>query len=404
MSIPGSSKSMPPVLENLVLNASGRYDDYSSGQSNFSPKVGVWYKPIDMVTLKGTYSEGFRIPSFAEANALPTTGYVSNNVSLFNDAFLAQYGCSVATYNSCDGYIHGSYGQTTLASPNLQPEKSRSWVFERDRQSARRADADDDLLQHHQIGRDHNAQQLAGPAGLLHWPTDPGRLHRDPRMHPILRTRTPPPTVAFVQSQLINANTIKTSGFDFGATYDTDLDFLTDLMGLVHLTSSANATFIQSLDTEFPDGHVEHYAGTLGNFNLTAGSGTPSWRAIWQNTFTSGIFDVTGTVNFFSGYNLSAEDQGTGYRDCGFEGGTAAANGGTYYGNQACRVGDAITFDMNLQARVTDQATVYFTVLNVFDDLPPVDNITYGAINYNPVQAGDMILGRYLKVGVKVAY
>jgi len=40
-------------------------------------------------------------------------------------------------------------------------------------------------------------------------------------------------------------------------------------------------------------------------------------------------------------------------------------------------------------------------VLNVFDKLPPVDVVTYGAINYNPVQGGLGILGRYFKAGVK---
>ena len=40
-------------------------------------------------------------------------------------------------------------------------------------------------------------------------------------------------------------------------------------------------------------------------------------------------------------------------------------------------------------------------MLNVFDKLPPVDVVTYGAINYNPVQGGLGILGRYFKAGVK---
>ncbi|MFX6006844.1 TonB-dependent receptor, partial [Acinetobacter baumannii] len=83
-----------PVFEFLELNASGRYDHYSTGQSNFSPKVGAKIKPFEMLTLRGNWSRGFRIPSFGEANALPTTGYVTNSAGLFNDAYLAQYGCS----------------------------------------------------------------------------------------------------------------------------------------------------------------------------------------------------------------------------------------------------------------------------------------------------------------------
>lgn len=68
-----------PVLETLDLIASGGYDDYSSGQTNFSPKVGFKFSPIDSLALRGTWSQGFRIPSFNEAFGLPTTGYVTSS-------------------------------------------------------------------------------------------------------------------------------------------------------------------------------------------------------------------------------------------------------------------------------------------------------------------------------------
>src|SRR3546814_7574882 len=75
-----------PIFDQLEVNASGRYDRYSGGLDNFSPKIGVKVKPIKEVLLRGTYSRGFRVPSFGEANAtFPTTGFVTNNQSLFND-------------------------------------------------------------------------------------------------------------------------------------------------------------------------------------------------------------------------------------------------------------------------------------------------------------------------------
>src|SRR3546814_136419 len=64
-----------PIFDQLEVNASGRYDRYSGGLDNFSPKIGVKVKPIKEVLLRGTYSRGFRVPSFGEANAtFPTTG------------------------------------------------------------------------------------------------------------------------------------------------------------------------------------------------------------------------------------------------------------------------------------------------------------------------------------------
>jgi iron complex outermembrane recepter protein len=36
--------------------------------------------------------------------------------------------------------------------------------------------------------------------------------------------------------------------------------------------------------------------------------------------------------------------------------------------------------------------------------LPPVDQVTYGAHLYNPVQGGNGILGRYFKAGVRAKF
>src|SRR3546814_10623187 len=69
-----------PIVEQFEVNVSGRYDDYSTGQSNFSPKVGFKFTPIPQVALRGTFSKGFRIPSFNESFGLPTTGYVTRTV------------------------------------------------------------------------------------------------------------------------------------------------------------------------------------------------------------------------------------------------------------------------------------------------------------------------------------
>jgi iron complex outermembrane receptor protein len=392
-----------PILDELIVNVSGRYDYYcGSGVdctkpggsfSNFSPKIGIWSKPLDWVTLKGTYSQGFRVPSFAEANAFPTTGYVANSASYFNDTYLAQYNCTVATYSTCPSYIRSSYGQTTLASPNLKPEKSRSWTMDLTLQPLDEVTITTtyyNIKKTAAITTPSNAPALVAyyagqpiPAGYVVIPDAPS-----------LATPNAKPRVAFVQAHFINANAIRTSGFDFSVTYDSDLKFVEDVLGPVHLTSSAQATFIQNLDTKFPDGTIERYDGTLGNNNLTAGTGTPKWRGTWQNTVTAGIYDVTGTLNWTSGYNLSAMDQGNAYRDCGLDD-----------GSRPCRTADYLTFDLNAQAHVRPDTTVYFTMLNVFDTLPPVDTIaTYGSTGYNVVVGGDGILGRYLKMGVKFDY
>ena len=377
-----------PVLDPLLINVSGRYDHYSSGQSYFSPKVGAKFTPIRQIALRGTYSKGFRIPSFAEANALPTTGYVTNNATLFNDNYLAQYGCTTATFSTCPTYIRlGSYGLTTLASPDLQPEKSRSFtggiLFEPIRNVSFTVDyfniKKTGAITTLSAGAALNAYYSGGtvPAGFNVIADAPDSAFPNAK-----------PRVAFVQSQLVNSNTLKSEGIDFGANVRHDF-------GAVRWTSNLDATLQLELSTTFPDGSKETYVDTLGNFNLTAGSGTFRWHGNWQNTFDVAPFSVTGTVNYTSGYDLSAEDQGTGYRDCGL------APSPAYTG---CRVKSYITFDLNVTTKVTDQFSFYVNALNLFDRLPDVDPVTYGAYLYNPVQAGEGIYGRYFRAGAKFSF
>lgn len=376
-----------PIFDQLELNASGRYDHYSSGQSAFSPKVGVKVKPIRQLVLRGTYSRGYRIPSFGEANALPTTGYVSQTVTNIPKSFRALYGAACAVdataTTACPSYLTSySIGLTTLASPNLKPEKSRSFtagiLFEPMRNVSFTVDYYN-IKKTGAITAPSSAPAIAAyyagtaiPAGYT--------VIADA---PDVNNPTLKPRIAFVQSSLINANTIKSEGIDFGANAKFNV-------GPVTWTSNLDASLILELSTTFPDGTKETYVDTLGNFNLTAGSGTFRWKGNWQNTFEIGHYALTGTVNYTSGYDLSAEDQGTGYRDCGLAPG--------YTG---CRVKSYVTFDLNGSVKVNDQFTLYANVINLFDRAPDIDPVTYGAYLYNPVQAGYNIYGRQFRAGAK---
>jgi len=386
-----------PVIDMLELNASGRYDKYSSGQSAFSPKLGAKFEPFDALALRATWSKGFRIPAFGEANALPTTGYVTTSSANFTDSFLAQYGCSVATYDSCPAYIRvNSYGQTTLASPNLKPEKSRSITLGAIINPIRNFTLTVDYYDIKKTGAitqpsnspalaayySCTAAQIAGntcpiPAGYNVIPGAADTSGLFPGASPV---------IGFIEAQLVNANTIRSRGLDFAALARFDV-------GPVRWTSSIEASRILELSTKFPNGTTERYEGTLGNYNLTAGSGTPKWHGSWQNTLDWDKFSLTGTANYFGGYNLSAEDQGGERGDCGL---------GVDY--VSCDVGAYITLDLVAQFRATEQFTFYVNVLNALDHLPDIDPATYGAYLYNPVQGGVGILGRQYRAGVKVNF
>jgi len=375
-----------PVLEQVVVNASGRYDKYSSGQDAFSPKIGAKFTPFRQLAIRGTYSRGFRIPSFGEANSLPTSGFVTATASTYPDSFLAQYGCSQASFTSCPAYIrNSSYGQTTLATPDLDPEKSRSFtagvIFEPIRQLTFTADyfnikktnaiaaADNQAA----IDAYNNGQAIPDGFSVTPDAVDPSFPNARPR-------------IGFVGASYVNANTIRSQGIDFSATGNFDFG------GGISFVSAAQASLILELSTQFADGTKQEYQGTLGNFDLTAGSGTPRWRGSWQNTLNIQDFSFTATAQYFDGYNLSAEDQGGERGDCGLINPRYVP----------CDVKSYITLDLTSSFKINDRATFYVNVLNVLNDLPPIDPVTYGANNYNPVQGGVGIYGRSFRAGFKV--
>lgn len=65
-----------PGLDRLELNLSARADDYSDYGRNISPKIGVFWSPVQDVGLRASYSESFAPPSLGRVGALDRTATV----------------------------------------------------------------------------------------------------------------------------------------------------------------------------------------------------------------------------------------------------------------------------------------------------------------------------------------
>ncbi len=380
-----------PIVDQLELNAAGRYDHYSTGQDNFAPKFGAKFKPFRQLMIRSTYSRGFRVPSFAEMGALPTTGYVTQSLGTMPDSYLNQHLNADGSYNN---YVTTySIGQTTVGNPELKAEKSRNITlgavftptnnlsFSVDYYNIRKTGAITSVDFSGAIAN-YYATGETSYDGVTVITDEVDQNHPDAQRR-----------IAFVQGSFINANTIKTSGLDFNATGKFRLN------DNITFSSSIDATYIIKLNTEYPGGRVEHYVDTLGNFNLTAGSGTQQWRGSWQNTLDFGRGSISATAYYTGGYDYSAEDQGSVAGDCSLV--PTNYNGDAY---QGCRVKSFISVDMTGTIKVNDQFELYANVMNVFNNKPPIDAATYGAYLYNPIVGESAILGRSFRVGAKASF
>jgi iron complex outermembrane recepter protein len=376
-----------PLLETLDVNVSGRFDQYSSGQSAFSPKFGVRFRPLEFLMLRGTYSEGFRIPSFAESFAVPTTGFIAPNAP---EAWcLANHGATNAPY--CTGY---ALGLTQVSSPDLEPEESTNinlgfvvelfdhWTFSADWYQIEIENTIGGADPTPAIDAYYNGDPI--PPGFAVTPGIP-----DPAFP------AAPPTLGFVRYSFQNLGTRHADGWDFQVTGNYEL-------GAVQWTTVVEATFLNSLTQSLGPGQPEQeYAGTIGPYIITAASGTPQWRANWQNTFTMGPATFGVTMYYTDGYKSSAEDVGGDSDDCNTPPVTHYYDGATPL---TCEVDPSFFVDLHGGYDITEELQLYLDVGNVFDEAPALDTTTYGAFNYNPAWGTPGILGRYFTIGARARF
>jgi iron complex outermembrane receptor protein len=386
-----------PILDSVELSAQGRYDKYSSGQKHFSPKFGAKFTPIKEIAIRGTWSKGFRIPSFNEAFGLPTTGYITQNV---NCAAAAAF-CAAHANNS---YVTAPYsvGLTTVGNPGLSPEKSTAFtaglVFEPIRNVSFTVD-----FWHIKVNN-----LISSPAGqgdaILQYYTNNGVV-TVPGYTAVQGTPDPAfpgalPLLGFLQSSFVNSDSEVVQGIDFGANVSHNFG------DTLRWRSNAEVSYLDKYTLTRDNGTVEKYAGTLSPCNITSCSGAPSWRAMWQNSFDVGeklTFTLTGY--WTQGLDSATVDYGAVPGDCLGN----AANGYTVVyedGTPAqCRSKDVWNADFTAIYRMNDNFTWKLDVLNVFGIKPPFDpNAAYSIFGFNPAWSGPNVLGRYFRIGAKLDF
>ncbi len=375
-----------PFFKQFTVDVSGRYDNYSEGFDNFAPKVGVIVKPIPELTLRGTYSKGFRVPSFAETGG-SNYGYVSSPP--LPASFLAQHETSSG---APDAYATApAFALATVGNPNLKPEHSDNFtggvIVQPKPWLSVSADYYYIKKNDYVVTSDFSgplADYYAGlnPAGVFAGRTRPrtshgdaarrdGRRHLHQRRQPGDRRLRP---AAHGQPAPSQAATSATSSGSAAAQ---------------RATSTATTSPIRASARS-------SYAGTLGPYNITSASGTPRWRASWLNTFIYKKLTVGIATYYTGGYRTTAED----ITGPGSAGNCANALTGFPGAPTRCGVNNFWDVDTTFDYALTKMVHVYTNIYNVADFRPPFDTGTYGGYLYNPSWASAGILGRAFRFGV----
>jgi iron complex outermembrane receptor protein len=116
-----------PVLKNLEIGASIRYDDYSDFGNTTNPKFSVKYTPVQNLLLRGSYNTGFAAPTLTQLYAPNSTTFTATR---YNDPVL----CPNGVVNTAAGGIAArdcniQFQQLQGGNDQLTPEESDAWTI-----------------------------------------------------------------------------------------------------------------------------------------------------------------------------------------------------------------------------------------------------------------------------------
>ena len=119
-----------PLLKQLTLDVSGRYDSYrapnSPTLSHGTYNLGLEYRPFDTLLLRGRYGTAFKVPTLSD-----TGQGVSNFYSYVTDyANCALLGYTGASVTNCPARFNSvQYKGTTYGVPGLKPITAKVWSY-----------------------------------------------------------------------------------------------------------------------------------------------------------------------------------------------------------------------------------------------------------------------------------
>ncbi|MCE2909303.1 MAG: TonB-dependent receptor [Burkholderiaceae bacterium] len=310
-----------PLSKALELQAALRADHYEAVGSSVNPKLGVAWRPVGSVLVRGSAGTGFRAPSFSELYR-PTSFGTS-------PAFLYD-----AVYDAFD-----QYPTNKESNPNLKPEKSRQFslgiVFE----PARGTNVS---LDYWAIRKTDVISDLSGKT-ILENPTRYARyIVRDPvDNYPTLILRKE------------NQGALRTSGVDIEANWRGDAG----AMG--RFRANLSGTYVIEYERQF--GKDEPFVSNAGRF--LNDQTVQRWRHRASVEWERGPLVLTLGNSYWSAHTDDSYLPGTAPR----------------------KVEAYALWDLSASWKVSRSFTVRAGVLNLADAEPPFSNQSYYFLStYDP--------------------
>ena len=292
-----------PLLRNLELDVSGRYDHYNTAAGGeMTPKIGVKYTPIKQLALRGTFGRGFRAPSIPE-----TTSGLAFNAATASDPILCPNPSNANAPGNfpsqCAVTLTGVQTSTANLKPEITTDYTFGFIFEPIHDFSIAANYYDI-----KVDRDIISAFEAGGLGINATSIVRGSPAVLPLVNPngtISNAETPVGLAIYQAFPYINASQTTTNGIDVDLKTHFDVDAVGNLAAelnythIITYTLSANAISYE-------------LAGTHGPSGISGDTGNPKDRAVFTLTWSRGPVSLSGTVNYVSSFSVVDPSSGQG--------------------------------------------------------------------------------------------
>ncbi|MFY2762936.1 TonB-dependent receptor plug domain-containing protein [Arenimonas sp. MALMAid1274] len=299
-----------PFTSTFDITLAGRWDSYSDYGSDISPKVALRWQPIDTLTFRGSYGQGFRAPGLDILTQKTTF-----SAEPVNDP---QSCVALGQPSTCQLQVDTFFA----ANPDLDSENSTQYSVGVVWDPLEWLDISVD---YYNIEVENSISQI-GAQDVINSDLDPATFGPIPPGLSI--TRRANGAIDEIVGGFANQGTVTTRGID--TRINTNFDF--GNMG--ELNSQLSVSYVLEYEVDDERGSVIDFAGRVGQ---------PDLRATFLNSWTYGDFTVGWNVNYIDGQQQP--------------------NGGTSVGGYA-------TNDLQLSWKAPWNGTIAIGATNVGDRYP----------------------------------
>ena len=270
-----------PFSSSFDITLAGRYDSYSDYGNDFSPKIAARWQPLDNLTLRASYGQGFRAPGLdilTQADSFSADPVVDRQTCL-------AAGLNEFCLNSRGRQVQQQVDTYYIANPNLKSEQSTQWsagiVYDP-------VDWLDLSLDYYNIEIE-NSITVLGAQAVINRELAPETYGPVPDGLGVVRNATNGRVIE-VTAGYRNIGTLETDGLDFRANTDFDLG------NAGRLRNKLTVSYINKYDV-ISGNYTTEYAGEHGY---------PDLRANLSNEWTFGDFGVNWGINYIGDQSTAA--------------------------------------------------------------------------------------------------